>query len=85
MEVQSACHSEEQELTRALKATRKAVAEQRNIPPETLVSEFTVRDIARRRPGTMEQLAQVPGMSEAALAVFGEALLATVLEVCGGR
>ena len=66
----------EQERFEALRAWRAEQARQAGVPPYVILHDRTLREIARRRPATLEELADIPGIGPRRLATHGEALLA---------
>ncbi len=65
-------------LFQALRAWRTAVARARGVPSFVVLHDATLREIAARRPGTLDALAGVRGIGPAKLGDHGEALLAAV-------
>jgi ATP-dependent DNA helicase RecQ len=66
------------ELVAALKAWRTEQARQQAVPPYVVFHDRTLLELAARRPGSLAELAGVPGIGAAKLERYGEALL-TVL------
>jgi ATP-dependent DNA helicase RecQ len=62
-------------LFEALRALRRQLAEERQVPSYVVFSDATLREMARARPSTPERLRQVYGVGEAKLATFGEQFL----------
>jgi ATP-dependent DNA helicase RecQ len=62
-------------LFEALRALRRQLAEERQVPPYVVFSDATLRELARLRPSTPERLRQVYGVGEVKLATFGEQFL----------
>ncbi|KAL6762387.1 hypothetical protein V8C86DRAFT_665973 [Haematococcus lacustris] len=65
-------------LVALLRQERKRLADGLGMAPTALVNEGTVLQLASLRPASMEQMAQVSGMSAAALEKFGSGLLAVL-------
>ncbi len=59
----------------ALRTWRKAVADKQNVPAYVILHDATLREIATRRPTTLDDLAGIPGIGSTKLARFGEDLL----------
>lgn len=74
---------ETKSLFEALRRTRMAVAKARGVPAYVVLHDATLLAIARMRPRTVEELAEVPGFGEAKLRQLGEVILRTV-EECDG-
>jgi ATP-dependent DNA helicase RecQ len=69
-------------LFEALRALRRDVARERDVPPFVIFSDATLRDLARTRPSTPEGLLRVKGVGERKLADLGDRVLACVAEYC---
>ena len=61
-----------------LRAWRKSRAQSDSVPAFVVFSNRTLEAIASRQPGSLEELAQVPGVGEHKLERYGEEVL-TVL------
>ncbi len=70
-------------LFEALRALRRQVAEERGVPPYLIFSDASLRDMARLRPVTLEQLREVKGVGDWKLATFGERFLAGLRSAIG--
>jgi len=75
----------ERELFEALRKVRLGLAQQRGIPPFTILHDATVRDLARFRPTSEEGLRQIRGMGVRKLADFGAQLLDCIRTHCQSR
>jgi ATP-dependent DNA helicase RecQ len=58
-----------------LRALRRELATERNVPPYLIFSDKTLREIARVRPRTRVELRQVPGVGDRKLEDLGYAIL----------
>jgi DNA helicase-2/ATP-dependent DNA helicase PcrA len=58
-----------------LRAWRRARAQSDSVPAFVVFSNRTLEAIASRRPGSLEELAQVPGVGEHKLERYGEEVL----------
>jgi ATP-dependent DNA helicase RecQ len=67
-------------LFESLRTWRKAEADERGVPAYVIFDNKTLRGIARTRPATIDQLAEVKGVGAAKLETYGEAVLARVSE-----
>ncbi len=65
-------------LFEALRALRRELAAERGVPPYVVFHDATLRDIARRRPASPQELLRVHGIGEAKARAYGAAVLATV-------
>lgn len=59
----------------ALRACRKALADKQGVPPYVIFHDTTLFDMLERRPGTLEELAEVSGVGAAKLEKYGEIFL----------
>jgi ATP-dependent DNA helicase RecQ len=62
-------------LFEALRAWRRAEAEERGVPPYVIFSDKTLRELSRARPTTRGELRGIYGIGEAKLEAFGDAVL----------
>jgi ATP-dependent DNA helicase RecQ len=65
-----------------LKALRRELATERQVPPYVIFSDATLREMARVRPTTAEALRQVYGVGESKLRDFGARSLALIAAHC---
>jgi ATP-dependent DNA helicase RecQ len=65
-------------LLTALKLWRRREAAERSIPPYVVFHDRTLAAIAALRPGSLDALAEVPGIGPAKLAAYGKSLLALI-------
>jgi ATP-dependent DNA helicase RecQ len=68
----------DRELFEALRGLRRTLAESRGVPPFLILSDATLRDLARRRPATRTELRGVYGMGEKKCEEFGYAFLEAI-------
>lgn len=59
----------------ALRAARMTIAQREGVPAYVVAHDRTLRAIARMRPGTTDELENVPGLGPAKIARYGEALI----------
>ncbi|MEU9254911.1 DNA helicase RecQ [Streptomyces sp. NPDC048270] len=64
----------------ALRAWRAATAREQGVPAYVVFHDATLREIATRLPGTVEELGTIGGVGEAKLAKYGEGVLDTLAE-----
>src|SRR5690606_20392128 len=62
----------------ALRAWRAAVAKDHGVPAYVIFHDATLREIARSRPGTMDELARIQGVGVRKLEAYGQAILEQV-------
>ena len=66
------------ELFERLRALRREMAAEREVPPYIICNDATLRGMCRRRPATREDFLEVPGIGEKKADAFGEAFLAEI-------
>ncbi|MDB5451569.1 MAG: recQ [Caulobacteraceae bacterium] len=59
----------------SLRAWRREEAARQHLPPYVIFQDKTLADIARRRPATPSDLAQIPGVGESKLQRYGSSVL----------
>jgi ATP-dependent DNA helicase RecQ len=74
----------ELQLFDALRRWRKALAEERSVPPFVIFGDATLHEVCRQRPGGMDTLANVRGIGVKKLADLGPGLLAALDAECPG-
>ncbi|MER8041615.1 DNA helicase RecQ [Streptomyces sp. NPDC094032] len=67
----------------ALRAWRAAAAREQGVPAYVVFHDATLREIATRLPGTIEELATVGGVGEAKLTKYGQGVLDALAEHTG--
>ena len=65
-------------LFEALRALRRAIAEERDVPPFVVFSDAVLRDMAQVRPRSLEELRGVKGVGERKLADLGPRFLEAI-------
>jgi ATP-dependent DNA helicase RecQ len=65
----------DQELFHALRARRTALAKAEAVPAYVVLPDRSLLDMARRKPATRAEMAEIHGVGEAKLARYGEAFL----------
>jgi ATP-dependent DNA helicase RecQ len=65
-------------LISALRALRKQLASERQVPAYVIFNDLTMRELARLRPRNVEELREVTGIGEAKAQEWGEAILAVL-------
>ena len=63
-----------------LRAVRLEMARERGVPPYVIFHDATLREMARDRPTTMDELLQVKGVGARKADVLGNAMLAAIRE-----
>ena len=62
----------------ALRACRKALADKQGVPPDVIFHDTTLFDMLERKPGTLDELAEVSGVGAAKLEKYGAIFLETI-------
>ncbi|HEX2477212.1 MAG TPA: RecQ family ATP-dependent DNA helicase, partial [Lacipirellulaceae bacterium] len=76
----------DRDLFERLRIYRRRKADERGVPPFIIFSDATLRDVARVRPTTLEQLPSIHGIGAKKLAEYGAELLVEMneyLATCG--
>jgi len=71
-----------QELFEELRALRRRLADERNVPPYVVFSDVTLREMASKRPGDEHAMLAVRGVGQRKLTEFGPAFLEAILAYC---
>ncbi|MCX6890990.1 MAG: DNA helicase RecQ [Verrucomicrobia bacterium] len=70
----------DEDLFEQLRAVRRKLAEERNLPAYIILHDSALRHLARAYPQTEEELAQIPHVGAKKAADFGEQFLAAITE-----
>ena len=65
-------------LFEALREARRTIAADSGVPPYVVFHDSTLRAIAAEKPASLAELSRIPGVGEAKLQRYGEAMLAAV-------
>jgi ATP-dependent DNA helicase RecQ len=68
------------ELFERLRALRKRLADEHGLPPYVVFHDATLREMAARRPLTLDEFAELPGVGQAKLARYGDQFIAAIAE-----
>jgi ATP-dependent DNA helicase RecQ len=71
-------------LFEALRLWRRELAAEQKVPPYVIFHDTTLAAIARRRPATTDELAEISGVGQAKLERYGTDVLRVVTEKVGG-
>ncbi len=63
-----------------LRALRKRLADEHGLPPYVVFHDATLREMVERKPLTLDQFAELPGVGQAKLARYGEPFIAAIGE-----
>lgn len=69
-------------LFEALRTLRRRLAEERRLPVYVLFNDVTLRDMARKRPGSPGKMLNIRGVGERKLADFGHRFLEVIASYC---
>jgi ATP-dependent DNA helicase RecQ len=72
-------------LWQALRALRLGLAREQGVPPYVIFHDATLVEMVRRRPGTLTDLAQIPGVGASKLKRYGEIFLAAIEDCARGE
>ena len=67
-----------------LRALRKRLADEQNVPAYVVFSDATLAEMAARQPGTSAELLEVNGVGQTKLERYGDAFLAVIAERASG-
>jgi ATP-dependent DNA helicase RecQ len=73
----------DRDLFERLRAVRLEIARQRGVPPYVIFHDTTLRDMARLKPSTVDELRHVKGVGERKAADLGEVFLAEIRGAAG--
>jgi ATP-dependent DNA helicase RecQ len=68
-----------------LRVLRRGLADEKKVPAYIVFGDAALRDMARRRPSTLENFLEVSGVGEAKARQYGDAFVAALREVCRSR
>ncbi len=71
-------HDDEDPLFLALRAWRRETANEKGVPAYVILHDATLREIAARRPATLDELGEISGLGTKKLEAYGEAVLAVL-------
>jgi ATP-dependent DNA helicase RecQ len=74
----------DQALFQALRTRRSALAKAQAVPAYVILPDRSLLEMARRKPATAAEMAEIHGVGEAKLARFGEAFLEVIRGCRGG-
>lgn len=73
-----------QELFEKLRALRRELAKERNVPAFVILGDAALKDMAHKRPQTSEELLNVFGIGESKQRQFGDSFLRVIQNYVGG-
>jgi ATP-dependent DNA helicase RecQ len=72
----------EEELFQRLRALRKRIADELNVPPYVVFADLSLRSMAQHRPQSRSQFAQIPGVGSNKLDIYSEAFMDEIRNYC---
>ena len=72
----------DRDLFELLRTMRGELASEHGVPAYIVFGDAALRDMARRRPSTLESFAEVRGVGQKKLAEYGETFVAAIVEHC---
>jgi ATP-dependent DNA helicase RecQ len=75
----------DRELFDALRSLRKQVADERQVPAYIILTDATLRELARVRPSSLDRMRLISGIGDAKLREFGDRFLRIIDETCASR
>jgi ATP-dependent DNA helicase RecQ len=73
------------ELFDDLRALRKRIADERNVPPYVIFHDRTLQEMAGRLPSSIDELMRLPGIGTAKASSFGDVFLETIRSYADSR
>jgi ATP-dependent DNA helicase RecQ len=65
-------------LFEALRALRRELASEAQVPPYVIFHDATLREMAAARPSSLAELGEIPGVGARKLEAYGDAFLAMI-------
>ena len=66
-----------------LRVLRKRLADEQGVPPYVVFADLALREMAVRRPRTLEAFEDIPGVGQRKLSLFGEVFIRAIREFAG--
>jgi len=70
--------AEDEGLFQALRAERTRIAQEQGIPSYLIFNDATLKELAKKRPTSLEEMNGIPGIGDRKLSVYGETFLAVL-------
>jgi ATP-dependent DNA helicase RecQ len=67
-------------LYETLRSLRKALADESGVPPYVVFHDSSLREMAQRRPATLDEFAAIPGVGHKKLNRYGQRFLDAIRE-----
>jgi ATP-dependent DNA helicase RecQ len=75
----------DRDLFEELRGLRRALAEARDLPPYIIMSDNTLRELARIRPSSLDKMRLIYGIGDRKLQEFGQQVLELMQDFCRAR
>jgi ATP-dependent DNA helicase RecQ len=75
---------DDERLWQALRALRRKLAEQQDVPAYIIFQDAVLMEMVQSRPTTRTELSRLPGIGERKLELYGDDFLSAILEHTGG-
>ncbi|MBN2377589.1 MAG: DNA helicase RecQ [Sedimentisphaerales bacterium] len=69
-------------LFESLRTTRRKIAQEKNVPAYVIFGDAALRDMARRRPSTLEGFLEVNGVGQTKCQQYGQDILEVIKDYC---
>ncbi|HEX7775619.1 MAG TPA: DNA helicase RecQ [Parvibaculum sp.] len=77
-EAEMSSSPEEETLFQALRSERLRLAREQGVPPYVIFHDTSLREMTRRKPATLDEMSDIPGVGGAKIARYGAAFLAVI-------
>jgi ATP-dependent DNA helicase RecQ len=73
------------DLFTTLRRLRKKIADEMDLPPYIIFSDATLREMAARKPRSLDEFHEISGVGERKLQQYGETFIEAINEYLDGR
>jgi len=73
--------SDDEPLFESLRALRKRLADEAGVPPYVIFHDASLREMAERKPATLDEFASIPGVGQAKLDRYGNTFIAAIKQI----
>lgn len=73
------------ELFEKLRRLRKEIAQQENVPPDAIFTDYTLTELAREYPSQLDDLRHIAGFGQNKIARYGEHFLTAINSYCAAK
>ena len=75
----------DRDLFEELRALRKQLAQERNVPPYIIFADATLRELSKVRPSSLQRMRKIYGIGDTKLRDFGQLFLDLLLAQCKAK